>query len=54
MCTSPGGGSMKTKLIKIALIVKGQSAYKILKADRPHPHNYPHTPTDYRHTDKHF
>ncbi len=25
--------------------------YKI-KADRPHPPNYPHTPTDYRHTDK--
>ncbi len=24
-----------------------------LKADRPHPHNYPHPPTDYRHTDKH-
>ncbi len=22
-----------------------------LKADRPHPRNYPHTPTDYRHTD---
>ena len=25
-----------------------------LKADRPHPHNYPHTPTDYKHTDKHL
>ncbi len=25
-----------------------------LKADRPHPRNYPHTPTDHRHTDKHF
>ncbi len=25
-----------------------------LKADRPHPHNYPPTPTDYRHTDKHL
>ncbi len=24
----------------------------LLKADRPHPRNYPHTPTDYRHTDK--
>ena len=23
-----------------------------LKADRPHPHNYLHTPTDYRYTDK--
>ncbi len=22
-----------------------------LKADRPHPRDYPHTPTDYRHTD---
>ncbi len=27
---------------------------KLLKADRPHPHNYPHTPTDYGHTDKHL
>ncbi len=26
----------------------------ILKADRPLPLNYPHTPTDYRHTDKHL
>ncbi len=25
--------------------------FKLLKADRPHPRNYPHTPTDYRHTD---
>ena len=25
-----------------------------LKADRPHPRNYPHTPTGYRHTDKHL
>ncbi len=25
-----------------------------LKADRPHPRNYPHTPTNYRHTDKHL
>ncbi len=25
-----------------------------LKADRPHPRDYPHTPTDYRYTDKHF
>ncbi len=25
-----------------------------LKADRPHPRDYPHTPTDYRHTDKHL
>ncbi len=25
-----------------------------LKADRPHPRNYPHTATDYRHTDKHL
>ena len=24
------------------------------KADRPHPHNYPHMPTDHRHTDKHL
>ncbi len=23
-----------------------------IKADRPHPRNYPHTPTGYRHTDK--
>ncbi len=28
-------------------------SYK-LKADRPHPRNYPPTPTDYRHTDKHL
>ena len=28
--------------------------YLLLKADRPHPRNYPHTPTDYRHTDKHL
>ncbi len=28
--------------------------YIILKADRPHPRNYPLTPTDYRHTDKHL
>ncbi len=26
----------------------------ILKADRLHPLNYPHTPTDYRHTDNHL
>ncbi len=25
-----------------------------LKADRPHPHDYPQTPTDYRHTDNHL
>ncbi len=25
-----------------------------LKADRPHSRNYPHMPTDYRHTDKHL
>ncbi len=25
-----------------------------LKADRPHPRNYPHMWPDYRHTDKHF
>ncbi len=25
-----------------------------LKADRQHPRNYPHTPTDYRHTDEHL
>ncbi len=25
-----------------------------LKADWPHLHNYPHMPTDYRHTDKHY
>ena len=25
--------------------------YNIVKADRPHPHNYPHLPTGYRHTD---
>ncbi len=23
------------------------------KADRPHPRNYPHMQTNYRHTDKH-
>ena len=28
--------------------------YILLKADRPHPCNYPHTPTDYRHTDEHL
>ena len=28
--------------------------YPELKADRPHPRNYPHTPTDYRHTDNHL
>ncbi len=32
----------------------GQSAQNKLNADRPHPRNYPHTPTDYRHTDKHL
>ena len=25
-----------------------------LKVDRPYPCNYPHMPTDYRHTDKYF
>ena len=25
-----------------------------LKADQPHPRDYPHTPTNYRHTDKHL
>ncbi len=25
-----------------------------LKADRPHPRDYPHTSTNYRHTDKHL
>ncbi len=28
--------------------------HKILKADGPHSRYYPHTPTDYRHTDKHL
>ncbi len=28
--------------------------YLQLKADRPHPRDYPHTPTDFRHTDKHL
>ena len=27
---------------------------ELLKADRPHPHYYPHMPTDYRDTDEHF
>ena len=27
---------------------------KKLKADQPHPRNYPRTPTDYRHIDKHL
>ena len=26
----------------------------MLKADRLHPRDYPHRPTDYRHTDKHL
>ena len=26
----------------------------LLKADRPHPRNYPPTPNDYRHTDNHL
>ena len=28
--------------------------YLSLKADRPHPRDYQHMPTDYRHTDKHI
>ncbi len=28
--------------------------YNLLKDDRPHRRNYLHTPTDYRHTDKHL
>ena len=28
--------------------------FQELKADQPHPRNYPHKPTDYRHTDKHI
>ncbi len=28
--------------------------HDILKADRPHPRNYPHAPTNYIHTDKHL
>ncbi len=27
---------------------------KKIKADRPHPRNYPHTPTDHRQTDEHL
>ena len=26
----------------------------VVKADRPHPRDYPHTSTDYRHTDNHL
>ena len=25
-----------------------------IKADQPHPRNYPHTPTNYRHTDNYL
>ena len=32
-------------------VCKSHPNHVELKADRPHPHNYPHTPTDYRHTD---
>ncbi len=31
-----------------------ENTFRKLKADRPHPHDYLHTPTDYRHTEKHF
>ncbi len=34
----------------LEMYVEYHSQFK-LKADRPHPRNYPHTPTDYRHTD---
>ena len=27
---------------------------RTLKADQPHPRNYPHTPTDYRHSDEYL
>ncbi len=30
------------------------NALRKLKADRLHLPDYPHMPTDYRHTDKHF
>ncbi len=40
----------------LQLVVFGQPPRTIsqLKADRPHPRDYPHMPTDYRHTHKHF
>ena len=31
-----------------------QHLYTQLKADQSHPRNYPHTTTDYRHTDEHL
>ncbi len=29
-------------------------AHKKIKADRPHPHDYPQRSADYRHTDNHL
>ena len=37
-------------LVYHPIFITGES----LKADRPHLRNYPHTPTNYRHTDKHI
>ncbi len=41
--------------IKMTIVgVTVSKTMKKLKADRPHPRNYPWTPTDFRHTDNHL
>ncbi len=36
------------------MLEQGCFTFLQLKADRPHPHDYPPTPSDYRYTDKHL
>ncbi len=40
-------------IIILSIIFEGYAS-PILKADRPHPRDYPQTTTDYRRTDNHF
>ncbi len=52
------GATQLTALEPVATEKKKERKSKYLliklKAGRPHLCNYPHTPTDYRHTDKHI
>ena len=44
----------ETSIRKNCIPNRSPKSMKKLKADRPHPRNYPQTPTDYKHTDNHL
>ena len=41
-------------ILGVSLLKEGTMYSNKLKADRLHPRDYPHMPTEYRHTDKHL